>query len=141
MGFTVAIKDKDLQHPFYQELFSLKNQTILDVGAGLGEICLQLLGKGNTLICNEPETTQLLSIFDRAIHDLRDTSGLLLNNELFPSGFGDFAHNSLDAIIVHRVFTVMTSNTVLNFLREAHQPLKPGHGTIQVETKRKTKHV
>ena len=112
------------QKPFYQSLFHLSHQTILDVGAGWGDTTLYLLQKNNTVLCNEPEASELLSIYDQA--DKKSLAkNLYLSNATFPQGFNTIKDNTFDSIVLHRLLAVLTPDQAEASIQAAYRLLKP----------------
>ncbi len=128
MGFGIAISEQVKQKPFYLELFNLSNQTILDVGAGWGDITLHLLQKNNKVLCNELEAAQLLGIYELADRQSL-AKNLYLSNAKFPQDFKPIKDNTFDSIVLHRILAVLTPDQAEKSIQAAYRMLKP-HGKL-----------
>ncbi len=134
MGFDV------LNHPQfknwlledYEHFIDNKNLMVLDIGCGYGNLSLEPLEKGCTVIANDIAPEHLIQVRRKAHEKGLDLENLYLNNRSFPDQTS-FKNNSLDAVVLHRVLTFLSPEQIQEGVEKIKEWLKPG-GKIFIVT-------
>ena len=96
---------------------------MLEVGAGYGHIVLEVLKTGARVIADEISQDQLEIIRQRVYE--RGLSGLEVNEAEFPEEL-DLPADTIDGILISRVFHFFTGERIRESLRKIHSWLRPG---------------
>ena len=96
---------------------------MLEVGAGYGHIVLEVLKTGARVIADEISQEQLEIIRQRVYE--RGLSGLEVNEAEFPEEL-DLPADTIDGILISRVFHFFTGERIRESLRKIHSWLRPG---------------
>ena len=96
---------------------------MLEVGAGYGHIVLEVLKKGARVIADDISLGQLQIIRHRA--EIEGLSGLEVMNAEFPEKL-DLPENTIDGILISRVFHFFTGSRIRESLRKVRCWLRPG---------------
>ena len=96
---------------------------MLEIGAGYGDIVIEVLKKGARVIADEISRDQL-EIIQRRVSEGR-LSGLEVARAEFPEEL-DLPAGTIDGILVSRVFHFFTGERIRESLRKVHDWLSPG---------------
>lgn len=96
---------------------------MLEIGAGYGDIVLEVLKKGARVIADEISEGQL-EIIQRRVAE-SGLSGLEVIEAEFPERL-DMPGNTIDGILISRVFHFFTGERIRESLRKVHDWLTPG---------------
>lgn len=96
---------------------------MLEIGAGYGDIVLEVLRKGARAIADEISGDQLEIIKQRVAQS--GLTGLQTIKAEFPEGL-DLPENTIDGILISRVFHFFPGERIRESLRKVRKWLKPG---------------
>ena len=96
---------------------------MLEIGAGYGDIVLEVLKKGARVIADEISRDQL-RIIQRRVEE-SGLSGLQVIKAEFPEEL-DLPGDTIDGILISRVFHFFTGARIRDSLRKIHSWLRPG---------------
>lgn len=107
----------------YIEYAARTKGLMLEVGAGYGHIVLEVLKKGARVIADDISQGQLQIIRHRA--EEGGLSGLRVTDAEFPEKLV-LPHNTIDGVLISRVFHFFTGSRIRESLRKVHGWLNPG---------------